>query len=162
MLGAPRCGSTGASCDSGTLLNGRANLGPEANAPNTVDTCTDGTGGAYHSDESLDRLKVSTLDGSPLAAGKTVRIDATVWGYGSYSADYLDLFYAPDANAPSWTFLGTMTATAAGSHVLSKTYTLPSGSARAVVRGVFRYSGSAGTCPGGAYTDVDDLVFSAQ
>ncbi len=161
-LGAPRCGSSGNSCDSGTLLNGRANLGPEANAPNTVDTCTDGISGAYHADESLDRLKVSTLDGSPLAAGKTVRIDATVWGYGSYSADYLDLYYAPDASAPSWTFLGTMTATAAGSHVLSKTYTLPSGSTRSVVRGVFRYSGSVGTCPGGAYTDVDDLVFNAQ
>jgi hypothetical protein len=164
MLGAPRCGSAGISCDSGTLLNGRASLGPEANAPNTVDTCTDGTGGSYHSDESLDRLKVSTLDGTTLAAGKTVRIDATVWGFSSYSLDALDLYYAPDANAPSWTLIGTVPATGAGSHVLSKTYTLPSGStARAVVRGVFRYGGSASTCPSGSsYTDVDDLVFNAQ
>ncbi|HEX5746263.1 MAG TPA: hypothetical protein VFZ09_08460 [Archangium sp.] len=150
------------SCDSGTLLNGRAQLGPESNAPNTVDTCTDGTSGGYHSDESLDRLKVSTVDGSPLAAGKTLRIEATVWGYSAFSSDYLDLYYAPDASAPSWTYLGTMTATAAGSHVLSTMYTPSSGSARAVVRAVFRYGGSLSSCGGGAYSDVDDLVFSAQ
>jgi hypothetical protein len=162
VLGAPRCGSVGISCDSGSLLNGRAGLGPEANAPNTVDTCTDGTAGGYHSDESLDRLKVSTTDGTNLAAGKTVRIDATVWAFSSYSSDSLDLYYASDANAPSWTFLGTMSATKGGSQVLSKTYTLPSASTRAVVRGVFRYGGTAGTCPGGSYTDVDDLVFSVQ
>jgi hypothetical protein len=160
-LGAPRCSQATASCDSSTLLLGRASLGPEANAPNTVDTCTDGIYGSYHGDESLDRLKVSTLDGSPLAVGKTVRIDATVWGYSSYLGDYLDLYYAPDAGAPAWVYVGSQQATASGSHVLSKTYTLPSGSARAVVRGVFRYSGSAGSCPGGAYTDVDDLVFQA-
>jgi hypothetical protein len=162
-LGAPRCGATGASCDSGTLLNGRAGLGPEANAPNTVDTCSDATWGSYHFDESLDRLKVSTLDGTNLAAGKTVRIEATVWAYSSYSADYLDLYFAPEANAPSWTLLGTMSPTGSGSRVLSREFTLPSSaSARAVVRGVFRYGGSAGTCPGGSYTDVDDLVFSAR
>ena len=162
VLGAPRCGSVGVSCDSGPLLNGRAGLGPEANAPNTVDTCTDGTAGGYHSDESLDRLKVSTTDGTNLAAGKTVRIEATVWAFSSYSSDYLDLYFAPDANAPVWTSLGTMSATKGGSQVLSKTYTLPSGSIRPVVRGVFRYGGAAGTCPGGSYTDVDDLVFSVQ
>jgi hypothetical protein len=162
VLGAPRCASSGASCDSGTLLNGRAGLGPEANAPNTVDTCTDGAGGGYHSDESLDRLKVSTLDGTAIAVGKTIQIDATVWAFGGYSSDFLDLYYAPDASAPSWTFLGTMPAIAAGAHVLSKTYTLAAGSSRAVVRGVFRYNGSAGTCSGGYYTDVDDLVFVAQ
>ncbi|OJT26916.1 hypothetical protein BO221_02585 [Archangium sp. Cb G35] len=161
-LGAPRCASADVSCDSGTLLNGRAQLGPELNAPNTVDTCTDGTSGGYHSDESLDRLKVSTVDGSPLAAGKTLRIEATVWGYSAFSSDYLDLYYAPDASAPSWMYIGTMTATAAGSHVLSTTYTPSSGSARAVVRGVFRYAGSLSSCGGAAYSDVDDLVFNAQ
>ncbi|HYO66053.1 MAG TPA: Ig-like domain-containing protein, partial [Archangium sp.] len=161
-LGAPRCTSAVAFCDSGTLLNGRAQLGPEANAPNTVDTCTDGTSGVYHSDESLDRLKVSTVDGSPLAAGKQLRIEATVWGDASFTSDYLDLYYAPDASAPGWTHIGTMFAIASGSHVLSSTYTPSSGSARAVVRGVFRYGGRASSCGGGSYSDVDDLVFSAQ
>jgi hypothetical protein len=93
-----------------------------------------------------------------------VRIDATVWGFSSYSSDYLDLYYAPDANAPVWTLIGTMKATAGGTHVLSQTYTLPAGSSpRAVVRGVFRYGGTASTCPtANSYTDVDDLVFSVQ
>ncbi len=162
-LKAPRCREAGARCDSGTLLNGRGPLGPEPNQPNAINgSCSDGNGGTYHRDESLDRLAVSTVDGTNLAAGKTVRIDATVWAYSSYSSDYLDLYYAPDASAPSWTFIGTLPAAASGAHVLSKTYTLPLATARAVVRGIFRYSGSAGTCPVGAYTDVDDLVFNAQ
>jgi hypothetical protein len=161
-LGAPRCSSAGSSCDSGPLLNGRAQLGPEGNAPNTVDTCTDGISGGYHSDESLDRLKVSSEDGLPLAAGKSLRIEATVWAYSGYSADSLDLYYAPDSSAPSWTYLGTLKPTAAGAQVLSTTYTPASGSARAVVRGVFRFNGTASPCEGGSYTDVDDLVFSAQ
>lgn len=29
-------------CDSGTLLDGRGNVGPEANQPNSLDTCTNG------------------------------------------------------------------------------------------------------------------------
>src|SRR6185503_12696241 len=61
VLRAPKCGSVGRSCDSGTLLNGRDGKGPEPNASNTINaTCTDGTSGTYHLDESNDRLKVST------------------------------------------------------------------------------------------------------
>ena len=45
--------------------------------------------------------------------------------------------------------------------VLSATYTLPAGAQQAV-RGVFRYSGSAGACTGGPYDDHDDLVFATQ
>jgi hypothetical protein len=161
-LGAPRCGLPSDSCDSEGLLNGRGPLGPEPNAPNTVDTCVDAVSGTYHSDESLDRLKVSTLDGSPLKGGKSVRIEATVWAFSNFSADFLDLYYAADALAPSWNYIGTLGARASGSHLLATVYTLPSGTARSVIRGVFRFADSAGTCPGGDYTDVDDLVFNAQ
>lgn len=162
-LGAPRCSTTMPSCDSGTLLSGRASLGPEPNQPNTVDTCTDGSTGAYHSDESLDRLKVSTLDGTNLAVGKTVRIDATVWAFASYTSDRLDLYFAPDASSPVWRLIGTYQPTAGGAQTLSTNYTLPSGGPRAVIRGIFRFgTGSAAVCPGGVYTDVDDVVFSTQ
>jgi hypothetical protein len=162
VLGAPRCVTASASCDSGTLLQGRAHLGPEPNQPNTVDTCTDGTSGGYRSDESLERLKVSTTDGTVLAPGKAVTLEATAWVYSS-SSDALDLYYAADASTPAWVFVGTVLPTASGSQVLKKTYTLPvNATARSVVRGVFRYGGSAGSCPGGGYTDVDDLVFSAR
>lgn len=161
-LKAPKCGTVGISCDSGTLLNGRATKGPEPNYPNTIGgTCADGTSGTYHSDESNDRIKVSTTDGSALAAGKTVRVDATVWAWTTPSSDHLDLYYAANASAPTWTFIGTLTPTASGAQTLSATYTLPAGTLQAV-RANFRYTSSAGVCVAGSYTDHDDLVFAVQ
>ena len=161
-LKAPTCASVGASCDSGSLLNGRAGLGPELNQPNTIGgSCADGTSGTYHSDESNDRIKVSTSDGSSFVAGKTVRVSATVWAWTTPSADHLDLYYAANANSPSWTFIATLAPTAAGAQTLSATYTLPAGSLQAV-RANFRYQSSAGACVAGSYTDHDDLVFAVQ
>jgi subtilisin-like proprotein convertase family protein len=162
-LRAPKCGGVGRSCDSGAaLLNGRDGKGPEPNASNTINSsCADGTLGTYHVDESIDRLKVSTTDGTPFAAGKTVRIDATLWVYSSFSSDRLDLYSTADANSPVWTFVGTLTPTGAGVQTLSATYTLPAGSLQAV-RAQFRYLGSASTCTSGGYNDRDDLIFAVQ
>jgi trimeric autotransporter adhesin len=160
-LQAPRCSASGRSCDSGpALLLGRDGKGPEPNQPNTIaDSCADGLSGTFHSDESLDRLKVSTVDGTALAPGKAVRIDATVWAWTTPSADHLDLYFAPNANSPTWTFLTTLTPTAAGAQTLSATYTLPAGTLQAV-RGRFRYQGSASSCTTGSFDDHDDLVFA--
>src|SRR5207248_3246576 len=135
---APRCASNGSRCDSGTLLNGRATLGPEPNTPNTINgSCTDGGYGAYHSDESLDALIVSTSDGTNLAAGKTVTVEAHVWAWSTGSADHLDLYYAANASSPSWILVGTTTPTHGGANTLTATYTLPAGANQAI-RGVFR------------------------
>jgi hypothetical protein len=162
--GAPTCALAGAGCDTGSLVNGRAFLGPEPNQPNTLraSACSDGTSGSYHSDESLDRLRIQTLDGTPLAAGKTVRVDATVWAWSSGGSDKLDLYYAANAASPTWTFIGTFTPPAGGAQTLSATYTLPAGSTVQAVRGVFRYGGSASPCGSGSYDDRDDLVFTLQ
>jgi subtilisin family serine protease len=162
-LRAPKCASIGSVCDSGTLLNGRGSVGPEPNQPNTLagSPCADGTGGSYHSDESNDRIKVSTLDGAPFAAGKVVRVEATVWAYSGYSSDKLDLYYTSNANAPTWTFLATLSPTKAGAQTLSTTYALPAGSLQAV-RARFRYSGSAASCGTGSYNDHDDLAFAVN
>ena len=161
VLQAPRCSAVSSACDSGpSLLLGRASLGPEPNQPNTInDSCADGTSGTFHSDESNDRLKVSTVDGADFAAGKTVRVEATVWAWTTPAADKLDLFYAANASNPSWTLLTTLTPGAAGAQTLSATYTLPSGPLQAV-RAQFRYLGSAASCASGAYNDRDDLVFA--
>jgi len=162
VLKAPKCAAVGSACDSGTLLTGRNTLGPELNQPNTINgSCADGASGTFHSDESNDRLKVSTTDGTPFAAGKTVRVDATVWAYSTFSSDKLDLYYAANANSPAWTLIGTLSPTVAGAQTLSATYTLPSGTLQAV-RARFRYQGTAGPCGTGAYDDHDDLIFAAQ
>ena len=160
VLKAPRCGTPGAYCDSMSLVNGRGPLGPEVNAPNNIySQCADGTVGSYHSDESLDRLRVTTLDGSTMAPGKQVRIDATVFAWVGYTSDRLDLYYAANAASPSWTYLGTVIPAKAGLQVLSKTYALPNGSLQAI-RGTFRYGGGPTTCHAGPFSESDDLVFT--
>jgi 5-hydroxyisourate hydrolase-like protein (transthyretin family) len=161
-LEAPRCASVGSVCDSGTLLVGRSSLGPEANQPNTIHaSCADGADGLFHSDESSDRIRVSTLDGASFAGGKVVQVEATVWAWSDPSSDRLEIYRAADANAPAWTLVAALTPAAPGAQTLSATYTLPTGSLQAV-RARFRWSGSAGPCGGGtdSYDDHDDLVFA--
>ncbi|WP_164017773.1 Ig-like domain-containing protein [Pyxidicoccus trucidator] len=158
-LKVPACTGELSTCDSGTLLVGRGSVGAEPNAPNTLGgTCADGTGGSFHVDESLDRLKVRSLDGGPFTAGRTVIVDATVWAFSGFSTDYLDIYSAADASNPSWVFVATVSPTMAGSQVLSTSFVLPNG-ARQAVRGVFRYGSSVGPCVAGSYNDRDDLVF---
>ncbi len=160
---APRCSSVGVSCDSGaSLLLGRATKGPEPNQPNTINaTCADGTSGTFHVDESNDRLKVATVDGTNFAPGKQVRVEATVWAYSTFSSDRLDLYYTGNAAAPAWTLIGTLAPTAAGAQTLSATYTLPAGTLQAV-RAQFRFQSAVGTCSTGGYNDRDDLIFAVQ
>ena len=165
-LKAPKCGQAGSACDSGNLLNGRDSIsgGQEPNQPNTIyNSCADNTAGTYHADESIDRIKVSTLDGTNLAPGKTVKIEVTVWAF-SATDDFLDLFYAPDATNPNWTYITTIVPSVSGAQVLSTTYTLPTGSDLQALRANFLYQGAATSCSGGSgnYDDHDDLIFAAS
>ena len=159
-LQAPGCASVGASCDSGTLLVGRGTMagGAEPNQPNTINnSCADGNSGTFHSDESNDRLVIASTDGGPLTAGKTAKVTATMWAYSS--ANVIDFYSAADATTPSWTFLSSISASAAGSQSLSTTFTLPAGGLQAV-RAHLRYNGSAATCSTGSYDESDDLIFA--
>jgi leucyl aminopeptidase len=146
-------------------LVGRDNMtgGAEPNQPNTInDTCADGTSGAFHSDESSDRLRVATLSGGPLAAGQTVRVTSTVWVWTTPASDHLELFYAANAAAPVWTKIGaTITPAAPGLQVFTADYVLPAGSLQAV-RAHFRYNSSDGACVPANYSDFDDLIFAVQ
>jgi alpha-tubulin suppressor-like RCC1 family protein len=160
-LRVPRCSSVAEGCDSGSLVNGRGSAGPESNAPNTLGgSCADGTSGAYHVDESIDRIRVYTTDGSQLAPGKQVTIEVTVWAYTSYTSDFLDLYHTNDAETPSWTHVATLTPTGAGLQTLRATYTLTGNPPLHAVRAAFRYGGAAGECVTGAYNDRDDLAFA--
>jgi len=164
-LQAPRCSTVGNSCDTVALVDGRDNItgGAEPNQPNTIfDSCADGTSGTYHSDESVDRIVVSTNDGTDFAPGKTVTIDATVYVWpGGPTSDSIDLYYAADATSPSWTFITTINPTSGGTQSASASYTLPSGPLQAV-RAQIRYQGSASSCTSGNYNDHDDLVFAVD
>ncbi|HEY8208327.1 MAG TPA: Ig-like domain-containing protein [Myxococcaceae bacterium] len=159
-LKAPKCAAVSSSCDTGaSLVLGRGTLGPEPSQPNTINnSCADGTSGTFHSDESVDQVTVTSLGGN-FAAGVQVRVDVKVWAYSTFSSDALDVYYTANANAPSWTLVGTVAPTVAGAQTLSVTYTLPSGTLQAV-RAQFRYSGSAAACSTGSYDDHDDLIFA--
>ncbi|HEY8209385.1 MAG TPA: S8 family serine peptidase [Myxococcaceae bacterium] len=160
-LRVPMCSQQDPFCDSVNLVNGRGIVGPELHAPNNwYDQCQDGNEGAYHADESLDRIRISTFDGSPLAPGKTVQVDVTVWAYGDGSGDALDIFYATDANSPNWQYLTTLVPSAGGLQTLSAWYTLPeSATGVEMIRAAFRYGGVPTTCDDGAWSDRDDLAF---
>jgi subtilase family serine protease len=164
-LKAPECSTVGISCDSGpSLLLGRDHMsgGAEPNQPNTINnSCADGTTGTFHSDESNDRIVVASTSGGPLTHATTATVTATVWAYSAYTTDALDLYYAANANSPSWVFIKTIVPTKAGAQSLSATFTLPTGALQAV-RAQFRYQGRASSCTTGAYNDHDDLVFAVQ
>ena len=161
---APACTTAGSSCDSGpSLLLGRGTMsgGNEPNHPNTIaSSCADGNSGTFHSDESNDRIVVTSSSGN-LTHGQTITVSATIWAWSGYTSDHLDLYYAANAASPSWVFIGTLNPTKAGAQTLSATYTLPTGSLQAV-RAQFRYLGSASSCTSGSYNDHDDLVFTVQ
>jgi leucyl aminopeptidase len=154
----------GSSCDSGpSLLLGRDTLagGTEPNQPNTINnSCADGIVGTFHSDESNDRIVVVSKGGT-LTQGTQATITATVWAYSSFTLDQLDLYYAANANSPSWVLIGTFTPTGSGAQNISATYTLPTGNLQAV-RANFRYNGSPSPCSPGGYDDHDDLIFAVK
>ncbi len=167
-LQAPKCAAVGRSCDTGpNLVKGRDNMaggGAETNQPNTInDSCADGTSGTYLTDESSERLKVVSVDGTNFAPGKQVRIEATVHVWpGGPTSDHLDLYRAANANSPSWTAVATNitpTSGQTGIQTFTATYTLPSGGLQAV-RAQFRYQGTASSCTSGSFNDRDDLVFA--
>ena len=163
-LQAPSCLVPGRSCDSAATLTGRDTItgGAEPNQPNTIlDSCPDGTQGTFHVRESIDRVKVATLDGTQLAPGKVVRVDVTVWASSRGFMDTLDLYYTATAAAPVWTYIGSVKTGRAGLQTISLNYTLPAGALQAV-RARYRHLGEKTPCGPGDFNDHDDLVFVVQ
>ena len=118
--------------------SGRAGLGPEPNQPNTIaDSCADGTSGTFHSDESNDRIKVSTTDGSNFAPGKTVTHRRHGLGLDDAVGGHRRLLLRGERRQPDLdAHRARCTPTAAGAQTLSATYTLPGGRAAGGARAV--------------------------
>jgi subtilisin family serine protease len=158
QLAAPRCIDSGPVCESGSLLAGRGALGPEPMAPNTLGgTCADGAQGKAGLDESLERLRVSSVDGSPIAAGKEVLVEAMLRAYAA--GDVLHLFWAADASAAAWSKIATLTPAGGGLQTLSARFAVPAGASVQAVRARFTWGGSDEPCGSGPYDDHDDLAF---
>ncbi|WP_225412935.1 endopeptidase [Stigmatella hybrida] len=168
-LTAPKC-AAGCACDTGpTLIKGRGTMtnGNETNRPNTLSTsvCADGNSGSFHSDESIDRMAIKTVDKGPLYAGKKVTVEVTVWCFGT--ADSLDLYYTTKPSKPYWNTLATSLPCTAADAGKAKTFThtfnlQSSSTGLQAIRAQFRYQSSAGTCSTGNYNDRDDLIFTVS
>jgi hypothetical protein len=159
----PRCNSVLSFCDTGDLVHSRSILdtgdGREPNQPNTLfGACSDGDEGSYLEDMTLERIRIGTLDGSPMAAGKLVRVDTTV--FASSVPQFLDIFYAADANFGNYALVGTVQGTKLGFETLSLTFPLPGGPLP-VIRGQWRgLRNEVDVCLGGGELDRDDLMFA--
>jgi hypothetical protein len=168
-IGAPRC-NAGWYCDSGTLLDGRAKLGPESHAPNTVDGCSDGTNGAYHVDESIDRIRVLAGDGTPLQANTTGSLEVTVFAGPTWSDDRVYVYVSDGVAPAAWRYLATLHPTKQGTQVLTAPLPLGAAGPKAVRAHLANVSGITSQLPmacGTAATvktldDQDDLVFQVS
>ncbi|MGB8932717.1 MAG: Ig-like domain-containing protein, partial [Anaeromyxobacteraceae bacterium] len=161
-LKAPKCALPGARCWTGGLVVGRGPLGPEGSAPNTIGAgCADGASGYFHFDESSDVIAVRAIDpAAGLRELGAVRIEAKVWATASYATDRLDFYVAPNALAPAWALVGTLTPTRAGPQVLGVDAALGTGALQAV-RVQLRHAGAeSGGCSAGELDDRDDLAFA--
>jgi len=116
--------------------------------------------GYFHSDESVDYIRIISLGGTKLQTGVKIRIVAKVWAY-STTHDFVDFFHANDATNPEWMFINTVKPTSSGINTISTTHALGNGSLQAI-RVIIRYNGVATPCPGGSYDDIDDLAFVVE
>jgi subtilisin family serine protease len=160
LVGAPSCDVVSSFCHTGILLMGRGPLGPEANAPNTVDGCPDGTEGVYRVDESIEHIAISSLDGSLLTGGKLARVEVRAF-VADPIYDRLDVYVAADPAAPQFVLRATVEPTLTGEQILTATVPLAY-SQRQVVRVALRGGGLAEACGTTGYDDRDDVVIATE
>ena len=99
-LGAPLCLGSNVTCSSGSLLEGRVD---EANSPNTIDGCNDGTATG---DDSVESIIVESVSGTDLRGDTLVNIRATVRSPDIRSR--VDFWYTADASNPDWIHITTV------------------------------------------------------
>ncbi len=162
---APSCTSGVSPCVVPTsLINGRDNMdgGAEPNSPNTLSTspCADGADGTYHSEESVDAVTITDLSGPDFMPGDTIRVDATVWGYGGAGADSLYVYLADNPLSPAWNYQGAAACQANGQQVLSVSFKLETTAPMQAIRTAFDWDwgGLPVSCYAGYVTDWDDVV----
>jgi hypothetical protein len=161
LLQAPACLTAGPSCSSRNLTLGQ--LSTEQNQPNTLaDSCADGPSlGRYRFEESIERLYIATVDGTNLAPGKLVNVETKAYLLGD--ADFIDLYHAPNANSPVWTFIATLNRTGSVHDfvTLATQFTLPAGgTSLQAIRANLRVFGTPSPCTPGSWNDRDDLAFT--
>lgn len=166
-LGAPRCASVAARCDSHSLLAGVG--AREPNMSNTLlpDHCGENVPPEPPgTSEAIDRILVSSLDGQPFAPGSVVKVDVTL--SGPAETDVLVLSYTGAADKPEipWQLIGApIELSPDAPRTASVTYTLPAGSVQAVRAAFIRRLWEVSDPPPcvsqlDMWEDHDDVVFA--
>ncbi len=177
FVNAPRCPLVSSSCDTGDeLLSGVGSQlegGPELHSPNTIDGCEDSSGSVFQRDESVERLRIRSMDGDIMKVGSQVEVEFVV----NAAVDTEDrnnpglsstgsLYYGTDASSIEWNEMQTFQMEpGSGTTSITVRFILRRGSYNQVVRVVFGYTESrVEACPrdGSFFQDVDDLVFAVE
>ena len=152
-----------------SIINLSFEPAPEPNQPNTIDSCLDGRFGIYMSDESLENITVTGLNGSTFRPGDSVLVEA--WAHcwpGSPSSDHLNFVYSNNSNLlndayknPFWKVKAVYpNCPAPGFQKLTRNFTLDNVEGKHTIRGLFRFQGSnTSTCSLGLFDDHDDVTF---
>lgn len=163
-LGVPKC-AAGSSCNTLALLDGRGNIGPETNQPNVLkNACNDGTSGAYHVDESIDNIVVSSISGNDLTEGEVAIVTAQVWCWGDGKSDFVDFYYASSATDPVWNFIERKQCPGGSAQNVSTLYTLPQGAIQAIRVNLMYEDATTpiDNCASGPFNDIDDLAITVR
>lgn len=145
------------------LIQSRGAMGPgEPNAPNTIDSCSDGTsGGTYTSDESIENITIRSLNGSDFRGLDTIEANITAYCYSSGANDNINFVYANDSASFNWYVAAFVDPCPAGGlQTVSRTFVLDNVTGIQAFRALIGYNGqTTDTCSGGGYDDNDDLEF---
>ncbi len=168
----PYCATGGSPCIAGSsLLKSVDSVDtPEPNEPNTLDSCADGTGGSYLSDESVENITITDYNNSQFRPGDTVGVTAWVHCYSTSTDDQLGLVYTnnSDTASPDWKVKHYISACPTGglNKITFNNFTLDNRAGNHSVRVYINYDTSPDstiTCgaasSGTNYADNDDLTF---
>lgn len=159
---APYCSSGLSPCvANSSLLLSRDGMGPgEPNAPNTIDSASDGTSvtDGYEQEESVENITVKSNDNTVLGDGDQVTVWSEVYCYGT--SDVINFVHSPSTSSISWTVESSQTCPGSpGPYNLSATFTLANSDGPQAIRVVNEYNGDGGTTETtSGYGDQDDLV----
>ena len=167
VLRVPKCSGTSPSCRADEIY-GKGSVGPEPNAPNSLDNCSDSNAGNYGISESIQSITVSSDTQDDMKEGNSVTVAAKVHCWYTGKNDFADFYYTNNVADPEWIYIGSRECPGGGVKDLSVNYLLPKGSEQAI-RVNFSYRvgnrNESSSCVESTegneyYNDVDDLVFT--
>ncbi|MBN1170141.1 right-handed parallel beta-helix repeat-containing protein, partial [Candidatus Micrarchaeota archaeon] len=162
LLGAPRCLSFHSPCiaDSSLLMSRDALATPEPNAPNTIDSCLDGSGGTYGSSSTVENITITGITDSTFSPGDTIDANISVRCFNS--SERVNIAYTNSTSSIWWKVKFSQLCPGAGWYSFNATFALDNVPGEHAVRAIIgpNTSIAPGTyCGAGTFVDNDDVSF---